>query len=140
MVSTDRGAVDGMTGSAEVAGRFRLATPTTALVLGLLTLLLEAVDVPLEAQIHTLSFGNYGFQLVFIVPFTLVGVVVARREPHNPMGWLLMAVALVEVLASVASDYAVFVYYFGHRGWPLGSLAVLLDFSFAAGLLLMPLV
>ena len=123
-----------------MVGRFRLVTPATALVLGLLTLLLEAVDVPLEAQIHTLSFGNYGFQLVFIVPFTLVGVVVARREPHNPMGWLLMAVALVEVLASVASDYTVFVYHSGHRGWPLGPLAVLLDFSFAAGLLLMPLV
>jgi len=129
-----------MTGPVEVAGRSRLATPTTALVLGLLTLLLEAVDVPLEDQIHTLSFGNYGFQLVFIVPFTLVGVLVARREPRNPMGWLLIAVALVEVLASVASDYAVFVYRFGHRGWPLGPLAVLLDFSFAAGLLLMPLV
>ena len=120
--------------------RSRLATPTTALILGLLTLLLEAVDVPLEDQIHTLSVGNYGFQLVFILPFTLVGVVVARREPRNPMGWLLIAVALVEVLVGVASDYAVFVYHFGHRGWPLGPVAVLLDFSFAAGLLLMPLV
>jgi hypothetical protein len=141
MASTGRGEIDGpMTGPAEVAGRSRLATPATALVLGLLTLLLAAVDIPIEDQIHTLSVGNYGFQLVFIVPFTLVGVVVARREPRNPMGWLLIAVALVELLTSVASDYAVFVYHFGHRGWPLGPVAVLLDFSFASGLLLMPLV
>jgi hypothetical protein len=117
-----------------------LATPTTALVLGLLTLLLEGVDVPLEDQIHTLSFGNYGFQLVFILPFALVGMLVARREPRNPMGWLLVAVALVELLTSVASDYSVFVYHFGHRGWPLGPVAVLLDFSFTPGLLLVPLV
>ena len=95
MESTGRRAIDGrMTGPAKVTRRSRLAAPTTAVVLGLLTLLLEAVDVPLEDQIHTLSFGNYGFQLVFIVPFTLVGVVVARREPRNPMGWLLIAVAL----------------------------------------------
>jgi len=117
-----------------------LATPTTALVLGLLTLLLEGVDIPLEDQIHRLSVGNYGFQLVFIAPFALVGVVVARREPDNPMGWLLIAVALAEVLTSVASDYSVFVYHFGHRGWPLGPVAVLLDFSFTPGLLLVPLV
>ena len=129
-----------MTGPAGVARRLRLATPAMALVLGCLTLLLEAVDLPLEDQIHTLSFGNYGFQLVFILPFTLVGAVVARREPRNPMGWLLIAVALVESLTSVASDYTVFVYHFGHRGWPLGQLAVMLDVSFAAGLLLMPLV
>jgi hypothetical protein len=129
-----------VTARTEVRGRLRLASPTTAVVLAGLTLLLEAVDVPLEAQIHTLSFGNYGLQLLFVLPFTLVGLVVARREPRNPMGWLLLGVALVELLTSVASDYAVFVYHFGHHGWPLGPLAVLLDFSFAAGLLLMPLV
>ena len=141
MASTSRGATEERTiGPPKAASRFRLASPATALVLGLLTLLLEAVDVPLESQIHTLSVGNYGFELAFVVPFMLVGVVVARREPHNPMGWLLLAVALVEVTTSVASDYAVFVYHFGHRGWPLGSVAVLLDISFAAGLLLMPVV
>ena len=141
MASTSRGATEERTiGPPQAASRSRLASPATALVLGLLTLLLEAVDVPLESQIHTLSVGNYGFELAFVVPFTLVGVVVARREPRNPMGWLLLAVALVEVTTSVASDYAVFVYHFGHRGWPLGPVAVLLDISFAAGLLLMPLV
>jgi hypothetical protein len=138
MASMSRSAVDGRANSLE--RRFRLASPTTALVLGVLTLLLEAADVPLATQIHTLSFGNYGFELVFILPFLLVGVVVARREPRNPMGWLLMAVSLVEVLAQDAADYGVFVYRFGHRAWPLGPLAVLLDLSFAAGLLLMPLV
>jgi hypothetical protein len=140
-VPTDIEAVDGrMHGPADVARRLRLATPAMALFLGLVTLLLEVVDIPIEDRIGTLSVGNYGFQLVFVVPFALVGVVVARREPRNPMGWLLIGVPLLQVLASVAADYTVFVYHFGHRAWPLGSLAVLLDFSFPSGLLLMPLV
>jgi len=32
--------------------------------------------------------------LVFVLAFTAVGVVVARREPRNPIGWLLLAVVL----------------------------------------------
>ena len=76
---------------------------------------------------------------MFILPFTLVGVVVARREPRNPMGWLLQAVGLLTVFVTVTADYAVFVYRFGHRGSPLGPVAVLLDTGFATGLLLLPL-
>ena len=109
------------------------------MLLGALALLLMAADVPLEASIHTLSFGNDGLEFVFILPFTLVGVVVARREPRNPMGWL-QGVGLLTVLGTVTSDYAVFAYHFGHRGSPLGPVAVLLDTGFATGLLLLPLV
>ena len=123
----------------ELTRRFRLASPATAVFVGVLTLALMAVDIPLEAAIHTLSASN-AWELEFVLPFTLVGGVVARREPRNPMGWLLLAVSLVTVLNGDASDYAVFVYHFGHRNWPLGSLAVLLDsFGATSGLLLMPL-
>jgi hypothetical protein len=109
-------------------------------LLGAVTLALMAVDVPLEASIRTLSFGNDGLEFVFVAPFTLVGVVVAAREPLNPLGWLLQGIGLLTVLIQVASDYAVFVYHFGHRGSPLGPVAVLLDMGFATGLLLLPLV
>ncbi len=117
-----------------------MATPTVALLLGATTLLLMALDVPLEASIHTLSFGNNGLEFVFLLPFTLVGVVVAAREPLNPMGWLLQGVGALTVLIQVAADYTVFVYHFGHRGSPLGPVAVLLDMGFATGLLLLPVV
>ncbi|HLW94413.1 MAG TPA: hypothetical protein VKS25_03460 [Solirubrobacteraceae bacterium] len=110
------------------------------MLLGALTVLLMTADIPLEASIHTLSFGNNGLEFVFILPFTVVGVVVARREPRNPMGWLLEGVGLLTGLGTVTSDYAVFVYHFGHRGSPLGPVAVLLDTGFATGLLLLPLV
>ena len=98
-------------GAAEPAGvtrRFRLASPAMAVALGVLTLLLMAVDVPLEAAIHTLSASN-AWELELVLPFTVVGGVVARREPRNPMGWLLMTVSLVTVLTAYASDYTVFV-------------------------------
>ena len=117
-----------------------MLSPTGAVLVGALTLLLMAADVPLEASIHTLAFANNGLEFVFILPFTLVGVVVARREPRNPMGWLLQGVGLLTVFNTVADDYAVFVYRFGHRGSPLGPVAVLLDTGFATGLLLLPLV
>ena len=124
----------------EVTRRLRLASPTTALVLAGLTVLALAADVPLQSQIQSLSLSS-ALVLAFVVPFALVGTVVARREPRNPMGWLLLAVSLVAVLSGVASDYAVFVYHYAHRGWPLGPLAVLLDtFNIAHGLLILPLV
>jgi hypothetical protein len=106
----------------------------------LLTLLLMALDIPLESQIHTLAAAN-ALELLLVAPFTAVGMVVARRDPRNALGWLLIAIPLSVVLASVGSDYAVFVYHFGHRNWPLGSLAVFLDsLGVLAGLLLLPLV
>ena len=126
--------------SPEVTRGPRLASPTTAVALAALTVLLMAVDVPLQSQIQSLSVSS-AWELAFVVPFTLVGTVVARRESRNPIGWLLLAVSLIAVLSGVASDYAVFVYHYGHRGWPLGPLAVLLDtFNIATGLLILPLV
>jgi len=141
MALTSTEALDGpRTDPPEATRRVRLASPTTAVAVCVLTLLLMVVDIPLEAQIHTLSASN-AWELVFVLPFTLVGAVVARRQPRNPMGWLLLTVSLVTILSGVGSDYAVFVYRFGHRGWPLGPLAVMLDtFSIATGLLLLPLV
>ena len=119
--------------------RFPLASPTTAVALCVLTLLLLVVDVPLEAQIHTLS-AFTAVIVVLVVPFAVVGAVVARREPSNSVGWLLIAVAFVLMLAGDASDYTVFVYRAGHHGWPLGALAVLLDLGFVVGLMLIPLI
>jgi hypothetical protein len=127
-------------GRAQVTRRWRLVSPTMAVVVALLTVLLLVADVPLQSQIQSLSLSS-AWELAFVVPFTLVGTVVARREPRNPLGWLLLTVPLVALLAGVASDYAVFVYHYGHRGWPLGPLAVLCDtFNIASGLLLLPLV
>jgi hypothetical protein len=139
MLSASRGATDQRgTEPTGVTRRLALASPTTAVVLGALTLALMALDVPLETQIRTLAPSN-AWELEFVLPFTLVGTVVARREPRNPMGWILLAISLATVLQGIASDYTVFVYHFGHGGWPLGPLAVVLDAFGSVGLLFLPL-
>lgn len=139
MTSTGRVAIDRhVTERTDAAGRFRLLSPTTASVLVGLTALVLAVDVPIELAIGTFSPG-WGVGLVFAAPYTIVGWVVARREPRNPIGWLMLMIGLLASLGSTASDYALFVYRFGHSGSPLGPVAVLLD-NGAAGLFLLPLV
>ena len=67
-------------GAAEpTRGRFRLATPGTAVVLGALALLLLAAAAPLADLAHQLSFTALGPNL--IVPgFVLVGAVVAAAD------------------------------------------------------------
>jgi len=116
----------------------RLAAPTTAVVLVGVTLLLLVLDVPLEVSTGTFS-ASWALGLLITLPFTFVGMIVARRQPHNPLGWLLMLVSLLTTLGGVASDYALFVFRFGHGGRPLGSLAVFFDLG-SAGAILAPLV
>jgi hypothetical protein len=115
-----------------------LLSPTTAWLVVGVTAIVLAVDVPIELAIGTLS-GAWVIGLVFAAPYTIVGLVVARREPRNPIGWLMLLIGLLTSLGTTASDYALFVYRFGHRGSPLGPVAVLLD-NGAAGLFLLPLV
>jgi hypothetical protein len=78
-------------------------------------------------------------QVVIFLPIAAVGLVVARRLPHNPIGWLLLACAAGVLLFSVAASYAWLVYRLGHR-LPLGPLALVLAMSWLALFLTLPLV
>jgi hypothetical protein len=62
--------------------------------------------------------------LAVAVPGTAVGVVLAARRPHNPIGWLLLALLLLT--ADPASDYAIVDYRLHHGTLPLGWVAVVL--------------
>jgi hypothetical protein len=57
------------------------------------------------------------------VPSGIVGLLVARRQPRNPLGWLLIAVALCLIVGTDGSDYAMLPYRLGYH-LPLGILAV----------------
>jgi two-component system, NarL family, sensor kinase len=59
------------------------------------------------------------------VPFAAVGVLVARRQPGNAIGWLMISTAMCALLYADAGFYAVFDYRLGH-GLPFGPAAVLL--------------
>ena len=103
------------------ARRFRLASPATATVLGALVFVLTAITVPLAG----LTVLNVGSDLLNLV-FAGVGVLVARRQPRNPIGWILLIFIFVALLGDGAGAYAVLVYTHGHQGLPLGPVAVLL--------------
>jgi hypothetical protein len=84
-------------------------TPGLALVLGLVTLLLAVVAVPL-----TMISGSHSSGLP-AVPFAVVGWIVASRQPRNPIGWILLMLSLLFLLASDAGQYAVMVYRQGYH-------------------------
>ena len=58
-----------------VTGRFRLASPRIALVLGVLYVGLLVAWVPLSVLAHQLTFGS--LFLLLLVPFAAVGVLVS---------------------------------------------------------------
>lgn len=50
---------------------------------------------------------------------------VARRQPANPIGWLLLGFGATTAFYGVAGSYAVLDYHFHHGSLPLGPAAVL---------------
>ncbi|HVC84852.1 MAG TPA: hypothetical protein VNC12_06335 [Solirubrobacteraceae bacterium] len=125
-------------------GRVRLASPTTATALGVLALTSLFATFPLEIALHQFSSSSDLLQgatwVFFGLSFTAVGVVVARREPGNPLGWLLLAATLAIQLSSDAAAYARLDYAFRHGALPLGRVAVLLSPAWAYGFVLVPLI
>jgi hypothetical protein len=115
--------------TAGTAGRrSRLAAAAVAAwSLVVLIIVLCAANVPLG--IATRWAGNgYGANLaafIALLPTTLVGFVVARRQPGNPLGWMFLALAMLGVLSGVGSDYAWLSYRLGHH-LPLAAVGVVL--------------
>jgi hypothetical protein len=104
------------------ARRFRLASATTAVILGALTLVLAGLYVPLAWPARDFSDG---WQVPLFVAVCLTGVVVARRQPGNPVGWILIGLGVFATFYTDVGRYAVFDYHF-HRGdLPFGPAAVL---------------
>jgi hypothetical protein len=120
------------------ASRFRLASPTTATVLGALALVMGAVALTLSGLVGQLSVLGSGPIIPIVVIYAGVGVVVARRQPRNPIGWILIIFILVFLLSAVAGSYAALYYRFGHHGLPLAPVALVLQPAWAPALLLFP--
>jgi len=117
-------------------GHFRLGSPWTALVLGLLYVGLLVAWVPLSVLAHQFTFGS--LFLLLLVPFAAVGVLVAARQPRNPIGWVMVLLALLFTGGADAGAYSVAAYRLGHHGLPLARLAVVLTPGWV-GLVLLPL-
>jgi hypothetical protein len=122
------------------ASRFRLASPMTATVLAALALILMAVAIVLSGLVHKLSVLGSGPIVPIAVVYAGVGVVVARRQPRNPIGWILIIFIVLFLLSSDVGFYAAYYYRFGHHGLPLAPVAVLLQPLWAPALVLFPVV
>ena len=109
-----------------------------AIALGVLLVVLMVLGIPLSRASTSSSGGNLSTVFV-IVPFALVGVVVAYRQPRNAVGWILLAAGLFFVLDGDASQYTVLDYR-EHGGHLLfGPIAVLLQPSWAPAIVCMVL-
>ena len=105
----------GQVPAAEVtARRFRVASPATwVILLGGLAALSFVAAIPLTLMAHQLFNGLVA--LVIGVPCAGVGVLAARRQPCNPIGWLLLVIAAGLFLSTDGSEYAFLGYRLGHH-------------------------
>jgi two-component system, NarL family, sensor kinase len=112
----------------------RSASAVAAAALGGLAGLSLAATLPLS--LLSRQIGNGIVAVVIGVPCAAVGVVVARRQPRNPLGWLFLLTAVFLLVSNDGGDYSFFVYRLGHH-IPLGPAALALDPVWTLGLVLL---
>ena len=91
-----------------------------------MVLALVAADLSLAGLIHQLTPHRILLGGTLVVAFGGVGLVVARRQPRNRIGWILLGFVILLALFGGAGLYAVLVYRVGHRGLPFAPVAVVL--------------
>jgi hypothetical protein len=131
--------------STQAASRWsRLASPRTASILAVLVVAVIGILPVIGALSHQMSSTSVTAVislLVVILVVAAVGLVVARHQPGNAIGWLLLGAALWIPLTIAASGYAALVYDYGHRGVPgLGPVAVVISGLFTFVIVVFPLV
>ena len=94
------------------------------IVLASVALLSFAAVIPLTLLSHQV--GNGVVAAVIGVPCAAVGVVVARRQRENPLGWLFLAIGVCLFLSTDGGDYAVLAYHLGHHYLPLAAVGLVL--------------
>jgi hypothetical protein len=112
----------------KVGRRSRVTAPAVAAwSLGVLIIVLSAASGPLGFATRWAGsgFGENLAAFIAVLPIGLVGFVVARRQPRNPLGWMFLALVALLVLGGVGADYAWFSYRLGHH-LPLAGAGVVL--------------
>jgi hypothetical protein len=126
---------------ADVTARgVRSASSMNATLLGVLVVVSQAAEVWLSILAHQGDFVAYfAFSAVTFV-FGAVGVVVARREPQNPVGWMLAGIALLFIVCTTGAANYLALDYGTHDGaLPFGSVAIILGQCWPIALLLGPI-
>jgi len=112
--------------SRRAATRHRLSL----FLLALLALLSLLATLPLSLLSGQL--GNGIVAVVIGIPCAAVGVLVARRQPGNPLGWLFLSTGTCLFISNDAGDYSYYVYRLGHH-LPFGPAALVIDQLWTAG-------
>jgi hypothetical protein len=108
------------------------------MVLAVLAVILAVLALVLSALVHQLSVLSAGPIVPIVVVYAAVGFVVARRQPGNPIGWILIGFIVLFLLSNDVGFYAVLYYRLGHHGLPLAPVAVVLQPLWAPAILLFP--
>ena len=120
-----------------MGGTWRIASPATAAAAGVVLLALEIAEPPLAGLARqSVNASNGSVPVWFSATFAVVGFVMARRKPRNPLGWVIMALAGFFALSEDASFYVVADYRLRHGGLPLGWVALLAQPGWAPGIVL----
>jgi hypothetical protein len=98
--------------------------------LAAVALAVGVTDIPVSIAVHD-SASDVLPTWVMTLALIASGVVVARRQPRNAIGWLLLVSGLFFALNGLASDYSVLDYRNHHGSLPLGPVAVVLQPSWA---------
>jgi hypothetical protein len=121
--------------------RSRTAAPAVAAwSLVALIIVLLAAEVPLGPATRWAGsgFGENLAAFIALLPLVPVGFVVARRQPGNPLGWMLLALAVLLELSGIGSDYAWLSYRLGHH-LPLAAVGVVLAPAWCPLIVTLPL-
>src|SRR5450631_3758032 len=118
------------------AVRIRWANSRTALWVGIFAGALVLAGVPLSIATHGLSANVLS---VVFLPYGIIGFIIARRQPRNPIGWILLAILIAVAFGGAAGQYAVLYYDQGNHGLPLARVAVFLAALWVFMVVLMPL-
>jgi hypothetical protein len=90
-------------------------------------LALIALTVAVMVATGQASFANLWGTAVLALGCAAVGFVVIRRQPANPIGWLLLTTAMVDLADGLTAGYVLLCYRLGHGGLPLGRAAVVAE-------------
>jgi len=111
-----------------------LGTPWTAVVLAAVSVALLIGSGPVSSLAKRTSGVGVGF-VVVLVGFLVVGLILVRNRPRNPIAWAMLLAAFFGSVTAVAGDYAIAAYRL-HRDLPLPQVAVLLQPSWAPSIVL----
>ena len=110
-----------------------------SLALGGLTVLAVAAGCVLTVLAHDLRASFDGVLLLIIATVAAVGLVVARRQPSNPIGWMLLVASAFFAGYAVAVLYVVLDYHRHGGRLPLGRVALAAEPCWVPGFVLLGL-